>query len=275
MFLGQSDSFPLVSDPCSVVDKAGNPRSLSSQQISNCASAGVPADYEDSRAQLRARIGGSTDLDPERANTMTAGVVYQPEFLDNLDIAVSYYATKIEDEIGALGAGLILSNCYSQDNPTDCDKVQRDQGGVIRNIFSTATNIGETETNGLDIELHYIDDTPLGLLSARVESNMLFAYDVYLPVPGGFELVEGKGYYRPGRFPDLAAQRQCWVEVGPGVGWCELGSTPADSRSARRTTARACTATTWIRPRRSGTWTRTTFSASRDPTGCSPGPEAP
>ena len=226
MFLGQSDSFPLVSDPCSVVDEAGNPRQLTSQQMSNCASAGVPGNFEDTRAQLRARIGGSTDLDPERANTVTAGVVYQPEFMDNLDVAVSYYATKIEDEIGALGAGLILSNCYSQDNPTDCDKVQRDSNNLITNIFSTATNIGETETNGLDIELNYINDTPLGLLSARLESNLLFAYDVYLPIPGGFELVEGKGYYDLGVFPSWRHNANVglkWGRTSAGVTWQYTG----------------------------------------------------
>ena len=226
MFLGQSDSFPLVSDPCSVVDEAGNPRSLTSQQRSNCASAGVPADFEDTRAQLRARIGGSTDLDPERANTVTAGVVYQPEFMKNLDVAVSYYATKIEDEIGALGAGLILSNCYSQDSPTDCEKVQRDSNNLITNIFSTATNIGETETSGLDIELNYFEDTPLGLLSARVESNYLFAYDVYLPIPGGFELVEGKGYYDLGVYPTWRHNANVglkWNRTSAGVTWQYTG----------------------------------------------------
>lgn len=222
MFLGQSDSFPSVSDPCSVVDEAGNPRNLTSQQMRNCASAGVPRDFEDSRAQLRARVGGSTDLEPERANTVTAGLVYQPEFIDNLDIAVSYYATKIEDEIGALGAGLILSNCYSQDNPTDCDKIDRDQNSLIENIYSTATNIGETETDGLDVELNYINDTPLGLLSARLESNYLFAYDVMLPVAGGFELVQGKGYYDLGVFPSWRHNANVglkWGRASAGVNW--------------------------------------------------------
>ncbi len=226
MFLGQSDSFPLVSDPCSVVDEAGNPRNLTSQQMRNCASAGVPADFEDSRAQLRARIGGSTDLDPERANTVTAGVVYQPDFLPELDIAVSYYATKIEDEIGALGSGLILSNCYSQDSPSDCDKVERDQNNLIRNIYSTATNIGETETNGLDIELNYINDTPLGLLSARLESNLLFKYDTMLPVPGGFELVKGKGYYDLGVFPNWRHSANVglkWGKTSAGLTWKYIG----------------------------------------------------
>ena len=226
MFLGQSDSFPGVSDPCSVVDKAGKPRDLTSQQMRNCASAGVPADFEDTRAQLRARIGGSTDLDPERANTVTAGLVYQPDFLPELDIAVGYYATKIEDEIGALGAGLILSNCYSQDSPTDCDKVQRDQSNLISNIFTTATNIGETETDGLDIELNYINETPLGLLSARLESNFLFDYDTYLPVPGGFELVKGKGFYDLGVFPSWrhnASVGLKWGRTSAGVAWQYIG----------------------------------------------------
>ena len=226
MFLGQSDSFPLVSDPCSVVDEAGNLRDLTSQQMRNCTSAGVPSDYEDTRAQLRARIGGSTDLDPERANTLTAGIVYQPDFLPELDIAVSYYATKIEDEIGALGAGLILSNCYSQDNPTDCEKVERDQNGVIRNIYSTATNIGETETNGLDIELNYINDTPLGLLSARLESNLLFDYDTFLPIPGGVELIKGKGYYDLGVFPNWRHNANVgmkWGRTSAGVTWQYIG----------------------------------------------------
>ena len=226
MFRGQSDGFPFVSDPCSIVDEAGNPRNLTSQQMRNCASAGVPSDFEDSRGQIRARIGGSTDLDPERANTVTAGLVYQPEFLPGLDFAVSYYATRIEDEIGALGAGLILSNCYSQDNPTDCDRVDRDQNGVIRNIFVSVANIGELETNGLDIELNYIDDTPLGLLSARLESNMLFDYDAFLPVPGGFELLKGKGYYDLGVFPEWRHNANVglkWGRTSAGLNWQYIG----------------------------------------------------
>ena len=226
LYLGQSDSFPVVSDPCSVVDKADNPRQLTSQQMRNCASAGVPSDFEDTRAQIRARVGGSTDLDPERANTVTAGVVYQPEFLPNLDIAVSYYATKIEDEIGALGAGLILSNCYSQDAPTHCDLIKRDQFDVITDIFTTATNIGETETSGLDIELNYVDDTPLGLLSARLESNLLLNYDVFLPIPRGFEQVRGKGYYDLGVFPNWRHNANVglkWARASAGVTWRYVG----------------------------------------------------
>lgn len=226
LYLGNSDAFPLVSDPCSVVDKAGKPRQLTPQQMRNCASAGVPADFEDSRAQMRARVGGSTELDPEKANMVTAGFVYQPTFVRNFDIAVSYYQNKIEDEIGALGAGLILSNCYSQDSPSNCDQIIRDQHHVIRDIVTTNTNIGETETNGIDIEMNYNGGTPLGLLSARLESNMLIKYDTMLPVPGGFELLKGRGYYDLGAFPRWRHNANVglkWNRASAGLTWQYIG----------------------------------------------------
>ncbi len=202
MFLGQSDAFPAVSDPCSVVDEAGDPRTLTAEQQRHCAAAGVPANFRDSRAQLRARVGGSTDLDPETAAMITAGLVYQPDFAENLDIAITYYTNKIEDVIGALSAGLILSNCYSQDTPSYCDQIVRDPGtNLITTIFSQGANVGETETTGLDIEFDYTADSRLGFITARMETNMLLKYDQLMPSASGLELVKGRGFYDLGVFP--------------------------------------------------------------------------
>ena len=201
MFLGASDSFPLVSDPCSRVDEAGKARQLTEQQQRNCAAAGIPEDFEDSRAQLLAQLGGSTDLDPEKAAMITAGVVYQPGFLEGFDLTVDYYTTRIEDEIGALPAGLILSNCYSQEEPSNCGQVVRDPDNhLIERILAANANIGETETSGVDFGLDYAAGTPLGIVSAQLESNMLVRYQT-LPSAGGPELVRGKGYYDLGVFP--------------------------------------------------------------------------
>ena len=202
MFLGASDSFPLVSDPCSRVDEAGKARELTEQQQRNCAAAGIPGDFEDSRAQLLAQLGGSTDLDPEKAAMITAGLVYQPGFLEGLGLTVDYYTTAIEDEIGALPAGLILSNCYSQEEPSNCGQVLRDPDNhLIERILAANANIGETETSGVDFGLDYAAGTPLGIVSAQLESNMLVEYDQTLPSAGGPELVKGKGYYDLGVFP--------------------------------------------------------------------------
>ncbi|MCY3763508.1 MAG: TonB-dependent receptor, partial [Gemmatimonadetes bacterium] len=115
---------------------------------------------------------------------------------------VDYYTTAIEDEIGALPAGLILSNCYSQEEPSNCGQILRDPDNhLIERILAANANIGETETSGVDFGLDYAAGTPLGILSAQLESNMLVRYDQTLPSAGGPELVRGKGYYDLGVFP--------------------------------------------------------------------------
>jgi len=201
MFLGNTDSFPLVSDPCSTVDEAGDARELSSQQLKNCKNAGIPADFEDSRAQLRAKLGGSADIDPEKANMLTAGLVYAPQMVDGLDVSVDYYTTTVEDEIGTLPAAVILSNCYSQDSPSNCDQIVRDSNNLITNILATNTNVGKTETSGIDIGVNYVTDSSFGVISGQIESNMLLKYDKTLPSANGPELIQGQGYYDLGAFP--------------------------------------------------------------------------
>ena len=227
MFLGASDSFPLVSDPCSRVDEAGKARELTEQQQRNCAAAGIPGDFEDSRAQLLAQLGGSTDLDPEKAAMITAGLVYQPGFLEGLGLTVDYYTTAIEDEIGALPAGLILSNCYSQEEPSNCGQVVRDPDNhLIERILAANANIGETETSGVDFGLDYAAGTRLGIVSAQLESNMLVEYDQTLPSAGGPELVRGKGYYDLGVFPTWRHSASAGLSKGrfsAGLTWRYVG----------------------------------------------------
>lgn len=227
MFLGANDVFPLVSDPCSTVDEGGNSRELTGQQKRHCAAAGIPAGFRDSRAQLRAREGGSTGLDPEKAAMITGGLSYRPEFVEHLNISLNYYHNRIEDEIGSLPAGVILSNCYSQVNPTNCEQIVRDADTrLISHIIQTNTNVGETETAGLDLEVDYNGTTPVGILSARLESNLSFRYDQFLPVAGGTEVIKGRGYYDVGVFPrwrHAASVDLKWRRASAGLTWEYVG----------------------------------------------------
>ena len=227
MFLGANDVFPLVSDPCSTVDEAGNPRELTAQQRRNCAAAGIPSGFRDTRAQLRAREGGSTDLEPERAGMITAGMRYRPGFAPDLQLDLNYYRNRIEDEIGSLPAGVILSNCYSQDNPTSCGQIVRDADTkLISHIVQTNTNVGETETAGLDLEAAYNGNTSWGILSARLEANLLFRYDQFIPAAGGTEVIKATGYYDVGVFPrwrHSAALDLKWRRASAGLTWEYIG----------------------------------------------------
>jgi len=227
IFLGANDVFPLVSDPCSTVDEGGNPRVLTAQQQLNCAAAGIPSAFRDSRAQLRAREGGSTDLDPEKAAMITAGLSLRPDFAPNLRLNLNYFRNRIEDEIGSLPAGVILSNCYSQDSPANCDQIVRDADTrLISHIVQTNTNVGETETSGIDLEAGYNGNTPLGILSARLDSNLLIKFDQFLPATGGSEVIKARGYYDVGVFPrwrHSASMDLKWRRASAGLTWEYIG----------------------------------------------------
>lgn len=227
MFLGANDVFPLVSDPCSIVDEAGNPRELTGQQQRNCAAAGIPPGFRDSRAQLRAREGGSTDLDPEKAGMITAGMSFRPGFAPGLQFHLNYFQNRIADEIGSLPAGVILSNCYSQDSPSNCGQIVRDAGTkLISHIVQTNTNVGETETAGIDLDAAYNGNTSWGILSARLDSNLLFRYDQFLPAAGGTEVIKARGYYDVGVFPrwrHSASLDLKWRRASAGLTWEYIG----------------------------------------------------
>ncbi len=218
MYLGTSDSFPLVGDPCSNVDEAGNPRELTAEQQANCAEDGVPATHEDSRAQLHAIVGGNDKLNPETATTLTAGLVYTPSFLEGLSLTLDYYNVSIKNAITTMGADILLSSCYSQADSEYCDKIIRDnQTNLITDINDTLTNIGGTDTSGVDFNLGYRLATSVGRFGFGLHGTWLEKYNVTLP--DGRE-IEGKGVYDLGVNPDIKANanlRWSLDEFGAGM----------------------------------------------------------
>ncbi|MES2606236.1 MAG: TonB-dependent receptor, partial [Pseudomonadota bacterium] len=55
---------------------------------------------------------GNPEVAPEEADTFTAGVVFTPEFLDGLQLAVDYYSIDLEGQIGTLTSQEIVNQCY-------------------------------------------------------------------------------------------------------------------------------------------------------------------
>jgi len=101
------------------------------------------------------RSGGNPDLVPEKADTLTAGLVLTPGAVRGLSISVDYYDIKIANVIATLTAQQIINACYNQRLSTACAQLRRDSSGVLTDIFATAVNIAKFHTNGVDAELTY------------------------------------------------------------------------------------------------------------------------
>lgn len=113
-------------------------------------------------SQIQQSQGGNPNLQPEKAHTITAGIVLTPAVTPGLTVTADYYNVKISDTIltsgvaGSTGVDFVLNRCYgpAQDE-RNCAYVLRDSRGNIVQIDSLATNIGGSLVRGIDYELAY------------------------------------------------------------------------------------------------------------------------
>jgi iron complex outermembrane recepter protein len=97
--------------------------------------------------------GGNPDLEPEVAYTTVAGFVYQPSFVPGLSFSADWFNVDQRQRIGSLGTSFIVNQCF--DEGVHCERVIRDDDGVIQRIFNVNINVDFAKLEGIDMELSY------------------------------------------------------------------------------------------------------------------------
>lgn len=110
--------------------------------------------------------GGNPYLKPEKADTLTAGVVLTPAFAPRLSVSIDYYDIKVNGAIASLTAQTIVNRCNGGDAPS-CLLVQRGGDGRISNILLAPVNFQQIITNGIDVETAYRMPLGAGTLDLR------------------------------------------------------------------------------------------------------------
>ena len=140
--------------------------------------------------------GGNLNLEPEKSDTYSVGLVLQPRFLPGFSATVDYFDIKVANTIAVLGFDTILATCLANGDPTACSLIDRDfrgslwltvdgSDGVIRDANR---NIGSLRTKGIDVGASY--QTEIGDLGnvglnfvgtwldkARVDNGLSVPYD--------------------------------------------------------------------------------------------------
>lgn len=99
--------------------------------------------------------GGNPNVKPERADTMTIGAVFQPDFLPGFSMTLDYWNLKVADAIGRLSTQRIVEDCNAGATEL-CGFIDRDP--VTRQIFTLRNlyiNLNEENGSGIDLELNY------------------------------------------------------------------------------------------------------------------------
>lgn len=129
-FNPSSEFFGFADDPCDAANLGNGPNP--SVRAANCAAAGIPADFSSvsADASFKQAIAGNPDLENEKANSWTIGVVLQPSAAPQLRLSVDYVDIKLRSVIADLSATQILEGCYdssSYPNNQFCDRFTRDE----------------------------------------------------------------------------------------------------------------------------------------------------
>ncbi|MDY6948812.1 MAG: TonB-dependent receptor, partial [Pseudomonadota bacterium] len=100
---------------------------------------------------------GNLELEPEKADALGLGVIYQPSFVPGLGLSVDYYDIEIEDAISMVTAQDIVDRCFAGLQQF-CGAFSRDATSDSGNeliINNSPFNFVSERARGLDLEATY------------------------------------------------------------------------------------------------------------------------
>lgn len=181
LFQNGDQGFPSYVDPCN--GATGPAAAFCSAQTGGAQPPAFWAGFSQANSQVEAFAFGNPNLEPENAETFTAGFVITPHFfpLGDLKATVDYYDIEITDVIASFGAQFFINDCYSNAVAASCARVVRDPGtGDIDFVNTTRGNQGTFATNGVDAQIEWtLDLADVGLVGRLRVSELASFVDSF------------------------------------------------------------------------------------------------
>ncbi|KCZ51425.1 hypothetical protein HY29_06040 [Hyphomonas beringensis] len=183
-------------DPCAGANPA--------RSQTECARTGVTAAQygniaDNPAAQFRNISGGNPNLDVEKSNTYTFGVVASPSFVPGLNLSVDYFNIEVEDFIGSIPEEESLNQCLTTGDEYFCGLINRGANGTLwagddAYVIATKLNTGSLKTSGVDVSASYnFDVASYGSVRVDYLATFLDTLDKE-PLPG-LDVIECAGYF--------------------------------------------------------------------------------
>jgi iron complex outermembrane receptor protein len=135
--------------------------------------------FNGASSEISVTRGGNPNLAPEKANTLTAGVVWSPSFafLDGLQLSVDWYDVKVADSVALLGHQRILDECRANTQSPQCANIVFTPQNTVVRIFDTFQNVAGARVRGVDYEAAYrIEPDFFSSESESISVRALFGY---------------------------------------------------------------------------------------------------
>jgi outer membrane receptor protein involved in Fe transport len=158
-----------TADPCDKVNVGSGTDARKANCVAALQAAGVPASSilgpgnayiwnNPLTGRFAGTQGGNPDLEAETAETLTAGFVFVPGFIDGLAVTVDYWDVTIDEAIAAVSANDVLQGCFdssSYPNVPFCTQFSRRPDGGLRTLDSGLLNFARLEASGVDFSVNY------------------------------------------------------------------------------------------------------------------------
>ncbi|MGN6150442.1 MAG: TonB-dependent receptor domain-containing protein, partial [Lysobacteraceae bacterium] len=165
----------------------GSPGPAKPEYAAGCAAQGAPATFEQANTQITTFTGGNPDLDAEKSDSWTLGVVYSPGWGEDqawsrkLDFELGYYDHKIDGAIQAQDLQSLLATCLrAGGTPADssaCAPFSRQASGNLNPPNNFLQNFGTVKTSGADLKVNWLSpDWSFGSLSASLQTTWVREY---------------------------------------------------------------------------------------------------
>jgi len=185
LFLPPTVSAETYADPCNEYKTGDN-----ANVQANCLADGIAPGTEISNDQATGLFGGNPDLEAEKSESWTLGIVWTPTWTDDLGFTVDYFNISIDDAIGTLTTNTIVQGCYESANFSSplCDLItganavdkspspsspRRDADGNIAGQLLNSRNVATFETSGVDLGFDYSIDAGPGVVTVNATATYL------------------------------------------------------------------------------------------------------
>ncbi len=120
-------------------------------------------------AQISGVFAGNPSLNPEKSESATAGIIFEPN--QNFSIGLNYYKIDWKDQVASPSFQSIV-------NGGDPTRVLRDPTtGAITTVLSNYRNLSQTKTDGIDLEARYRMSTAMGRWTARANFSYVDTFE--------------------------------------------------------------------------------------------------
>jgi len=127
--------------------------------------------------------GGNPNLELERADTFTVGVVLKPNWIPRFRLSLDFYNIKVSGAIDLISVPTAVALCRAGTNPGVC-QIGTDANGNtdrILRVFATYQNVNELQARGFELQASYSREMFAGTVDLTVNANYIDTLSTTLP----------------------------------------------------------------------------------------------